>query len=74
MFLQFLSTVKSLEDLNDCSQIGNDSIRHYFRNFCYDVIGMYGEKYLNKRQDSSQLESREKSYAVFVSRRCVCLQ
>lgn len=70
MFEFFLSTNRSLDDLNDWSTMSAES-RQYLRKFWEFVLRFYGPTYLNRQPSKAELDTIVVEYEDFVFKGCV---
>lgn len=60
--LRLLGTGRSLDDLDDCAQMGRETIRYYFKRFCKDMLVIYGGQFLNRRPRPDELQKLQDDY------------
>lgn len=68
---RLLGTSRALGYLEECPQMGKNSNRFCFRQFCVEIIDMYGGKYLTQRPNGGVLDGIEQVYAGDGFRGCV---
>lgn len=62
--LRYLGTGRALDDLDDSCRMSAETVRQYVVHFCRDIIDMFGEQYLNRRPNASELDGIQRAYAA----------
>lgn len=61
--LRILSTGTSTDSLDDAVYMSQESIRLYFRQFCIDILEIYGGRFFNRLPTVAELSSIEQKFA-----------
>lgn len=69
--LPILGTGRLLDDLDDSSQKGRETIRFNYKQFCKNVRVIYGETYLNRRPRPPGLDAIAEAYGKTGLRGCI---
>lgn len=61
-FLRILGSGRSFDDVDDSAQMGRQTVRSCFHQFCNEFMPIYGAPYLNVQPSASDLASVESRY------------
>ena len=61
--LRLLSTGASSDSLDDAVYMSEETVRSYFKQFCIDILQVYGGRFFNKFPSRSELVTLQESYS-----------